>query len=267
VTARPSAAPLQARVQVPGAALAYELSGPPAAPVLVLAHGLGADLRIWDANLEGLCRDFRVLRFDLRGHGKSSTPPGAYGLHALAQDTIGLIDYLQLGKVDFVGIDIGARIGLQLAARYPNRLRRLVAWDPAWQPVGRPDAGRMDAVLPQLLAQWLSPSYREAHPEEVERLRQMLRQTRPEGWIGCAASLAAAAQVVADGRRVPTLVLGRDADAFERARALVNSARYQSLPGQTHLAHVEQAEIFNDKVQCFLCEEALAWNEQRKEIQ
>lgn len=256
----PFRAPLQTRVQVPGAAIAYELEGEQRAPALVLAHGLGADLRVWDANMAGLCELFRVLRFDLRGHGRSSTPPGPYTLLALAQDAMALIDYLQLGSVYFVGVDVGARIGLKLAARYPNRVQRLVACEPSWMPSAEPlveSASNvrslgMKRLAPLTVATWVSPEFRETHVHEVELLRAMAEYTRTEGWVGCLASLTEAPQVVADGRRVPTLVLSNGhRDAVSEARRYVTGAEHVVLPG-AHLSHVEHPGKFNSMVQDFL---------------
>ncbi|RYZ02514.1 MAG: alpha/beta fold hydrolase, partial [Comamonadaceae bacterium] len=95
-------APLQAdsgRCNVPGAALAWRLDGPADAPVVMLGNSLAADLSMWDGNLPALTARFRVLRYDTRGHGGSSTPPAPYTLPQLADDAIALLDALRIDQV------------------------------------------------------------------------------------------------------------------------------------------------------------------------
>jgi pimeloyl-ACP methyl ester carboxylesterase len=64
----------------------YFLEGPQRAPVVVMAHPLGATLRLWDAQAAALVGRNRVLRYDVRGHGESEVPPGPYTLEQMAND-------------------------------------------------------------------------------------------------------------------------------------------------------------------------------------
>jgi pimeloyl-ACP methyl ester carboxylesterase len=96
------------------------------AQAVVLAHAIGCDHRMWDALAERLQPQFRVVRFDARGHGRSPVPPRPYSLDDLAGDALALIDKLGLEKVHWVGLSMGAMIGMAFALAYPERLGRLV---------------------------------------------------------------------------------------------------------------------------------------------
>ena len=111
-------------INVGGTEIAYELSGPAGAPVILLSHCFCADHVFWDPHLEA-CAGFRVLRYDTRGHGRSSRPPGPYTLDQLAGDVIGVMDGLKISQVHFVGVSMGGMIGQTLALAYPERLHSL----------------------------------------------------------------------------------------------------------------------------------------------
>jgi predicted alpha/beta-fold hydrolase len=86
----------------------HVLEGPAGAPVVVLIHPLGVTLRLWDRTAAALAgAGFRVLRYDVRGHGGSETPPGPYALEQMADDARELLDALGLGDVHVVGMSMG----------------------------------------------------------------------------------------------------------------------------------------------------------------
>ena len=111
-------------INIGNAEIAYELAGPANAPVVMLSHCFCADHRFWDPHLDA-CQGFRVLRYDTRGHGRSSRPPGPYTLEGLAADTIAVLDELGIDKVHFVGVSMGGMIGQTVALTEPGRLLSL----------------------------------------------------------------------------------------------------------------------------------------------
>src|ERR1700722_130180 len=104
----------------------YELVGPPDAPVLVLSHALGTNLALWDRQMEALRGSFRIVRYDIRGHGKSPTPRGPYTLSLLASDIVALLDVVCVSRVHFCGVSMGGLIGQYLAVHHPERIARMV---------------------------------------------------------------------------------------------------------------------------------------------
>ncbi len=90
--------------------ICYELSGPEAAPLLVFSNSLGTDLSMWDSQAKTLAREFRILRYDMRGQGKSCVIPGDSSIEQFGRDFIGLIDALNLKSVIFCGLSMGGMI-------------------------------------------------------------------------------------------------------------------------------------------------------------
>src|SRR5580704_6516318 len=172
----------------------YEVAGPHEAPVLVLSHALGTNLTLWDQQVEALRGSFQIIRFDTRGHGKSSAPRGPYTLSFLASDIVSLLDELGVSRAHFCGISMGGLIGQYLAVHHPERIASLVLsntaakigntekWDRRIQLVA--EAG-MPAVFEEVLDGWFSAPFRDLHPPIVESPASALQATAPEGYIGC----------------------------------------------------------------------------------
>ena len=165
-------------IETNGIQLNYELSGNKQAPVVVLSHSLACSMMMWRPQLEMLESQFRVLRFDTRGHGGSEAPAGSYTLQQLVDDVLGLLDGLEIERVHWVGLSMGGMIGQGLAIGHPGRLESLVLADtaaiipdeaqPIWQE--RIDAVRsegMQVVAESTLERWFTPGYLKQEIDEV----------------------------------------------------------------------------------------------------
>jgi len=181
-----------------GARLAYRWDGPVGAPVLVLSNALGTSLGMWDAQIGAFSRTHRVLRYDTRGHGRSSSPPGAYSIDRLGRDVLELLDGLSVPRVHFCGLSLGGMIGQWLAVHAHERIERLVlantapylgpaeAWQARIETVMRDG---MDAVADASVARWFTPRFSTAHPREVAELREALVSMSRGGYAGCCAAI------------------------------------------------------------------------------
>jgi 3-oxoadipate enol-lactonase len=245
----------------------YELFGSSAAPVLVFSNSLGTDLTMWDSQAAVLSRDFRVLRYDTRGHGRSSITPGPYSMGQLADDLIGLLDKLELDRVHFCGLSIGGMTGISLALRFPQRLVKVILSNTAakigssevWN--ARIDAvrkGGMQSVVPGILERWYTAEFRSASPEAVESTRRMLLNTPVEGYAGCCAALRDADlrnEIAGIHLRVLIIAGAHDpattpADGRFLAERIAGS-RYVELRA-AHLSNIEASEAFTMELSAFL---------------
>src|SRR5690606_41586656 len=102
------------RATINGIEMNYEVSGPSDAPAVVLHHPLATNLSTWDALTATLEPNYRVVRFDARGHGKTDAPEGPYDFETLAADVVGLMDHLGIGKAWFLGLSMGG-----MAVQFP----------------------------------------------------------------------------------------------------------------------------------------------------
>lgn len=103
---------------------AYELTGPADAPGVVLIHGLGLSRRLWDQHLAAFA-DWRVLRYDLYGHGESAPAPETATLALYANQIAGLMDHVGMDRAHIVGFSIGGMINRRFALDHPDRMQSL----------------------------------------------------------------------------------------------------------------------------------------------
>lgn len=121
------------RVAVGGGTLYYEVRG--SGPPVVLLHAGGLDLTMWDPQVGPVARAFRVIRYDARGHGRSSAPMGP---HSTVEDLRALLDHLGVERANLVGISMGAGVALEFAISYPQRVSKLVLVSTSGPPPGVP---------------------------------------------------------------------------------------------------------------------------------
>ncbi|WP_075791781.1 alpha/beta fold hydrolase [Massilia putida] len=238
-----------------GTPLAYRLDGGAADPVLILSNSIATDHTMWDDNVDAFARHFRVLRYDMRGHGGSGAPAGAYSIDRLGRDVLELMDHLGIGRAHFLGLSLGGFVGQWLGVHAPERIDRLVLSNTAphlgparyfdAQIAGLREHAAMDAMADTFLANWFPAALREEDGPTIRRFRAMILRTPPHGLAG-----AFAAVRDADQRRTialidrPTLVIGGDFDTVtlpEHSRqiaAAVRGAALAMLPA-VHLPNVE----------------------------
>jgi len=113
-------------VEVPGGHLVGVSAG--AGPAVVLLHGLGVERSIWDALLEPLAEDSRVIAFDQRGHGESGPADAPYARH---EDALAVLDALGITSAQLVGSSLGGEVALDTALAHPSRVAGLVLLDPS----------------------------------------------------------------------------------------------------------------------------------------
>ena len=98
----------------------YELSGPVDAPVIVLVHGLGLNRHVWEKFSSRLSPRYRVLNYDLYGHGESAPPPGTPSLTMFSEQLLGLLDELAIDQCSIIGFSLGGMINRRFAMDHPD---------------------------------------------------------------------------------------------------------------------------------------------------
>ncbi len=251
-----------------GARIAYRWDGDANLPVLTLSNSIGTTLHMWDGLVPALTRHFRVLRFDTRGHGASSVPPGPYSLDRLGRDVLELFDALGVRRAHFLGLSLGGIVGQWLGVHTPDRIDRLILANtspylgpaPQWDEriAAAQTAPDMAETAETFLANWFPAAMLQAGGPVIDSFRGMLLATDPRGLAG---ALAAVRDM--DLRRTialiprPTLVIaGRDdtvtaASHGEQIAQTVPGAKLVMLP-VVHLSNIEQPQAFQDAVLDFL---------------
>jgi 3-oxoadipate enol-lactonase len=250
-----------------GCRLAYEVLGPAQAPVVVLSNSLGTDRTLWDPQIEALTAQFRVLRYDTRGHGASEAPPGDYTVERLGRDVVSLLDAEGVARASVCGVSIGGLTALWLGIHVPDRIDRLVLantaarigsrelWDERTRLV-RTEG--LAALADATMARWFTAAFREAAPATIEGIRSTFLRVSPAGYLGCCAALRDAdLRDSADQVQAPTLVVAGRHDvatppeAGAWLAATIPGARLVELDA-AHLSNLECAAAFTAAVLDFL---------------
>jgi 3-oxoadipate enol-lactonase len=252
--------------------LAHLLEGRPDAPVLVLPSSLGTTRELWEPQMAAFERNFRVLRYEHRGHGASPSPPGPYAMSDLGEDALELLDELGIERAVWCGISLGGMVGMWLAVNAPERLSGLVLACTSAH-VAAPEVYRQRAALVRerglepvaaaVVARWFTVATFHERPELPERFRAIVVAQAVEGYAGCCEALAGwdfrdeLASV-----SVPTLVVAGSADEATPAPETdmlaerIPGAKRVVLDGAAHLANVERPDAFLDAVLPHLLEHA-----------
>ena len=249
------------------ATISYDLDGAPDAPAVLLINSIASTRELWARQLPALTARYRVIRYDARGHGRSSAPAGDYTLEQLGRDALAVLDDSHTNAAHVCGISLGGLTAQWLGVHAPERATSLVLANTAAR-IGTVDswnerialvrAKGMTAVADLTIPRWFSPEFQERDPETVHGFRTMVQSCPPEGYIGCCAALRDADlrdAIGSIGR--PTLVIASSADVATPADGLafirdrVPGARMVTVESR-HLSNIECAEEFTAAVMDFL---------------
>lgn len=260
---RTARTPMAGFLQRPGYRLHWRIDGRHDGPWLVLAHSLGSDLHLWDAQVAVWGSRFRILRYDLAGHGGSEPRPTAGGIELEAVDAIALFDHVGIDSCAWCGLSLGGMIGQWLGAEAADRVSRLVLCSTAAR-IADPTMLRgriavlaergMPAIADSVLAGWLSEAFRGREPARTAWAAAMFARCSAAGYAAaaeavCRLDLTARLPCI----RRPTLVVAGCHDratppAWNRDIAdTIPGARYAELDG-AHLINVEAEARFTELV-------------------
>ncbi|PPR61715.1 MAG: 3-oxoadipate enol-lactonase 2 [Alphaproteobacteria bacterium MarineAlpha4_Bin2] len=257
------------RISANGIQLNYEAQGPADAPTVVMSHSLAATNAMWDPQMEAL-KDYRVIRYDMRGHGDSDAPDEAYSLEMLADDLFGLMDALEIEHTHYIGLSMGGMIGQTAALKNNDRFLSLSLCDTmsrvpkemqgTWDE--RITSARtigMEGLVDGTMARWFSESYMKTEPEECDKVRDMIRNTKVSGFCGCCRAIQGLDLTDRiSAINVPTqMIVGEDdpgtpVAAHQVMHEKIKGSELVILPNALHFSNVEQKNAFNDAYITFL---------------
>jgi 3-oxoadipate enol-lactonase len=256
----------------------YRLDGPEDRPLVVLSHALSVSHAMWGFQLPLLAQHYRVLSYDMRGHGQTDATgedlTRGYTLEQMADDVVNLVAKLGHGRFHFVGLSIGGMIGQVLALRHRKLLDRLVLccagtgkanadqqkmWDDRVAAIAKDGAaGQVESTL----GRWFSPEFRAEAPQTVGWIADQIRATESSGYIGAALAIKRmdipAPEL--ETLRLPTLCIAGEKDPGATVQAVgtlrdrIQGARFAVIKGGYHLCNVEKPHDFNEAVLGFLLE-------------
>jgi len=226
--------------------------------VLVLGNSLGTSRAVWDRQAPVLSRRFRLLRYELPGHGGSPAPDRPYTIAELGTAVLALLDRYRVDRAAYCGISLGGMIGMWLAADSPERVSSLgLVCTSAHLPPASGWLARAEQVRARGLAsisaasigRWFTPAFASREPATVAAFAAELERTDARGYAGCCAAIAGmdlrqrlgsvtASTLVVAGSDDPATPPGHGA----RIAASIRGARLLVMRGAAHLANVSSPE-------------------------
>jgi 3-oxoadipate enol-lactonase len=250
-----------------GARISYTVEGPAEAPALLFINSIATMRDLWLPQVPALVGTYRVIRYDARGHGSSSVPPGDYTIEQLGRDALAILDAEGARQAHICGISLGGLTGLWLAVNVPDRVSSLVVANSAarigsvqsWTDrIALVQERGMRAVADLAMPLWFSPDFRQRHDDVVARFKSMVESCPQAGYLGCCAALRDEDLRKAISRiTCPVLVVAGATDVPTPPEGL--RFIHQAIPGSkmltldaAHLSNVEQSEAFTSAVMGFL---------------
>lgn len=258
------------KATVNGVGIYYEVEGKEGAPWITFSNSLATDHTMWDDEAEALAGDYRILRYDKRGHGLSDAPEGPYTFDMLIGDVVGLWDELGIEKTHFVGLSIGGMTALGLALSHADRLNSIVvsnsradapeqfveAWD---QRIASAKANGLEGLAEATVQRWCSKPFLETGSVKLDKLRNMVRATSLTGFLGCAHALQTLNYQPRLGEiKTPTLYIagqddtGTPPDNMKRMHEQHPGSQFVMLAPAGHISVMEQPEAHTKAVRDFL---------------
>lgn len=250
---------------------AYDLHGDAGAPPVVLIHGLGLHRGMWAAYVEALSANFRVLSYDLYGHGESASPPQTPSLAVYSRQLVALMDEVGMARAAIVGFSLGGMINRRFAMDHGERASGLAI---IASPHERGEAGQAEleqrardsvagpaATLDAAIDRWFTPAFEEANPGYIAAIRADILRNDPKVYGECRWVLAHGVRELV--RPAPpithqTIVITAEHDSGSTpamAHAIaseIEGAQAVIIPDLQHMGLVERPDLFLPPLAAFL---------------
>lgn len=256
----------------------YVLTGPEAVPVVVLIHGLGLNRHTWREHAQVLAQYYRVLNYDLYGHGESAAPPSLPSLTLFATQLRELLNELDIERAALVGFSLGGMINRRFAMDYPNWTTALAILNSPYErgdaaqklveeravqttgggPVARGEPG---AMIESTLARWFTAEFREKRADVVDEIRTWVLANNPHNYAQCRRVLAnGVAELIRPQPPIttPSIIITCENDSgstpsmSQGIAAEIRGAETVIVPRLQHMGLLEQSELFVNPVIKFL---------------
>lgn len=258
---------------VSNAGTAYDLTGPEGAPVVALIHGLGLTRgSTYAAMIPMLAQKFRVLSYDLCGHGETVLPTADPSLTVLSEQLITLMDELGIDQAALVGFSLGGMINRRVAMDHPDRVSALcilnsphergeVQQKRVERQARDAGAGGPGATIDAALERWFTQEFRDLKPEQVASVRAVVMANHAQNYAAHRYVLAAGVvELIRPAPPIvhPTLIMTCENDSGQvpaMSHAIgseIAGSEVIILPGLKHLGLIEDPQLFAEPVVEFL---------------
>jgi (E)-2-((N-methylformamido)methylene)succinate hydrolase len=258
------------KIQANGINMNYEITG--RGDDLVLIHGLGNNLKLWFNQVPAFSKEYRVLTYDVRGHGRSDQQ-GEYRFSVWAKDLYELLRTLKIPSAHILGFSLGGAIAATLAIQHPEMVKSLIISNsggrPATEEAKLKAAQRNQAEVEAFSNSGLegvyqvrknvsfAPGFPEKHPAVMEKYKEMLFGNRPENYMKLANCYVNREPIDFSKIAAPTLILVGEQDvssgpeAGKIVQSMIRGSQLVIMP-TGHASCLEMPEEYNGYILKFL---------------
>lgn len=252
--------------------LSYTYHGPEGTPAIIFIHGFPFNKSMWDAQVEAFKEKYRVITYDVRGHGQSEMGNEEFSIDLFAKDLIALMDFLEIEKASLCGLSMGGYIALNAVQNYPGRFEALILSDTQCY-ADSPEAKekRLKAIenirekgvenyAEESLKNLFVPGSFTNKPEAVSAIKSMITNTPTQTLYHTLHALMNRQETCSrlGEIKIPVLVLVGKEDklippaASQYMNERVPGSSYSEIEGAGHVANMENPEGFNGELKGFL---------------
>ncbi len=250
----------------------YNLAGKPSNPTIVLVHGLGVNRQMWQDYISVLSHRYRVLTYDLYGHGETRRVPSKISLSLFSKQLDDLLHELRIDKCVVIGFSLGGMINRRFGMDFPHRVSALVVLnspherDPEEQQIiekrvndtaEKGPKGTLDASI----ARWFTSEFRSMRPDVISEVSGWINSNNPTVYFQSRVVLAKGVTELIRPQpplEFPTLVMTCENDSgstpsmsYAIASEIVDS-RVEIIPELKHLGLLEDPAVFLRTIEDFL---------------
>jgi len=262
------------KIEANGISMNYEITG--SGDCLVLIHGAGDNLNAWYNQVPAFSKEYRVLTYDVRGHGQTELTEGDYSFDVWSDDLYALLKALSIDKAYVLGFSMGGGIAATLTIKHPEMVKALVLSNsgaPGLSLMSEEDTKRMTerrqaqteafekegmlGIFKVRTTATFSPGFAEKNPDVMEKYKSILLQNRPEGYRKVMEYMGRRGPIDFTRIACPTLIVVGEFDAFSGPET--GKAIQKLIPGSEvkvfptgHAAALEQPEDYNKTILSFL---------------
>ena len=265
------------KVNANGININYESTG--SGKCLVLIHGFSDNLTMWPEQVRELSKNYRILTYDVRGHGETETPEGDFSMELFADDLEALLRTLDIDQACVLGYSMGGRIALTLALKYPEKVNGLVMansgiMDPNVQPSEEEmaemtqrreqmakmfESGDINLIAEAMAENSLSPGLKEKDPALFEKYKAVKLRNNLQYYQAIMQGMMTAMSDPPDLGQVkcPVLIIAGEHDAFMALDAVKSmEERFKDSTSVIfptgHASAIEVPDQFNKAVSEFM---------------
>lgn len=251
-------------VKANGINFAVRFDGNAKGPVVMMAHAMGTNMKLWDQQIDALADRYRIVRYDWRGHGSTDAPKGPYSLKQFVEDAVAVMDALSLPRVHWVGISTGGMIGQGVGIHHGDRLQSLTLCNTVSQAnesyrewVAERQAvvvkSGMNPVWDMTRHLWFTDEFVNAESDAYRAVRDEFVKTKVDGYLGGTSAVAELAfrsdlhrittptRIIAAGDDPVTPAIPQSTDIHQR----IKGSTLEVIKGQRHFSNVEVPHTFN----------------------